>query len=49
MELVAVLVAVTEVTGLTQVTSPIRFIENDAALTIPVKGSSGSHSLDQMA
>ena len=49
LELVAVLVAITEVAGLIRGTNSIWFIDNIAALMALVKGSSGSHSLDQMA
>ena len=49
LELLAVLVALTEVAGLVRGTSSIWFIDNIAALMALVKGSSGSHSLDQMA
>ena len=49
LELLAVLVALTEVAGLARGTSSIWFIDNIAALIALVKGSSGSHSLDQMA
>ena len=49
MELSAVLVALTEVAGLVRGTSSIWFIDNFVALMALVKGSSGFHSLDQMA
>ena len=49
LELLAVLVALTEVAGLVRGTNSIWFIDNVAALMALVKGSSGSHSLDQMA
>ena len=49
LELLAVLVAITEVAGLIRGASSIWFIDNVAALMALVKGSSGSHSLDQMA
>ena len=48
-ELLAVLVTITEVAGLIRGTNSIWFIDNVAALMALVKGSSGSHSLDQMA
>jgi hypothetical protein len=49
LELLAVLVALTEVAGLIRGANSIWFIDNIAALMALVKGSSGSHSLDQMA
>jgi len=49
LELLAVLVAITEVAGSIRGASSIWFIDNVAALMALVKGSSGSHSLDQMA
>ena len=49
LELLAVLVALTEVAGLVRGANSIWFIDNVAALMALVKGSSGSHSLDQMA
>jgi len=49
LELLAVLVALTEVAGLIRGVSSVWFIDNVAALMALVKGSSGSHSLDQMA
>ena len=49
LELLAVLVALTEVAGLVRGANTIWFIDNVAALMALVKGSSGSHSLDQMA
>ena len=49
LELLAVLVALIEVAGLVRGANTIWFIDNVAALMALVKGSSGSHSLDQMA
>ena len=49
LELLAVLVALTEMAGSVRRTNSIWFIDNTAALMALVKGSSGSHSLDQMA
>ena len=49
LELLAVLVALIEVAGLVRGTNSIWFIDNVAALMALVKGSSNSHSLDQMA
>ena len=49
LELLAVLTAITQVAGLIRGTSSIWFVDNIAALMALVKGSSGSHSLDQMA
>ena len=48
-EILAVLVTITEVAGLIQGTNSIWFIDNAAALMALVRGVSGSHSLDQMA
>ena len=49
LELLAVLVAITEVAGMIRGANSVWFIDNVAALMALVKGSSGSHSLDQMA
>ena len=49
LELLAMLVALTEVAGLARGTNSVWFIDNTAALMALVKGSSNSHSLDQMA
>jgi len=49
LELLAVLVAITEAAGMIRGTSSLWFIDNVAALMALVKGSSGSRSLDQMA
>jgi len=49
LELLAVLVALIEVAGSVRGANTIWFIDNVAALMALVKGSSGSHSLDQMA
>ena len=49
LELLAVLVALTEVAGLVHGANSIWSIDNVAALMALVKGSSGSRSLDQMA
>ena len=49
LELLAVLVAITETAGVVRGASSVWFIDNVAALMALVKGSSGSHSLDQMA
>ena len=49
LELLAVLTAIIQVAGLIRGTSSIWFVDNIAALMALVKGSSGSHSLDQMA
>ena len=49
LELLAVLVALTEMAGSVRGTSSIWFTDNIAALMALVKGSSGSESLDKMA
>ena len=49
LELLAVLVALIEVAGRVRGANTIWFVDNVAALMALVKGSSGSHSLDQMA
>ena len=49
LELLAVLVAITEAAHLVRGSSSVWFIDNVAALMALVKGSSGSHPLDQMA
>ena len=49
LELLAVLVALTEVAGLIRGANSTWFLDNIAALMALVKGSSGSHSLDQVA
>jgi hypothetical protein len=49
LELLSMLVALTELAGLVRGANSIWFIDNVPALMALVKGSSGSHSLDQMA
>jgi hypothetical protein len=49
LELLVMLVALTELAGLVRGANSIWFIDNVPALMALVKGSSGSHSLDQMA
>ena len=49
LELLAMLVALTELAGLVRGANTIWFVDNVTALMALVKGSSGSRSLDQMA
>ena len=49
LELLAMLVALTELAGLVRGANTIWFVDNVTALMALVKGSSGCRSLDQMA